>query len=170
MHHPPPGCVWLPPACTHTSNYTWKVKIVASTASFGRAHVCVCVQVCVPYEVNYLSFACLTAGQPERQWGMGGGTVAVGLPPGCQLPGLCRLRRALFDCLSLHKSQPALNLKRRSSSTSTSFWRFFYVPFFHLPPFSTFRICPTTQLPLALLSAWLLLVTAAAGQAMNSIN
>lgn len=129
MHHPPPRCVWLPPACTHThthtdvhtSNYTWKVKIVASTASFGRAHVCVCVQVCVPYEVNYLSFACLTAGQPERQWGMGGGTVAVGLPPGCQLPGLCRLRRALFDCLSLHKSQPALNLKRRSSSTSTSF-------------------------------------------------
>lgn len=109
------------------------------------ARTCVCASVCALW--GQLPVICIPDSRAARE-AVGGGerAVAVGLPPGCQLPGLCRLRRALFDCLSLHKSQPALNLKRRSSSTSTSFWRFFYVPFFspssifhfsHLPNYPT---------------------------------
>lgn len=105
----------------HTSNYTWKVKIVASTAGY----MCVCLM---------RSITChLHAWQAGSQ--------SVGEAPGYQLPGvspsLPLFLQAAFDCLPLHKSQPALNLKRRSSSTSTSFWRVFFSVFvfflFNLP-------------------------------------
>lgn len=142
--------MWLPPACTYIKLHMESKNCCIYSKLWAR--MCVCVSVCALW--GQLPVICMPDRRVAREWEGVEKAKAVGLPPGCQLPGLCRLRRALFDCLSLHKSQPALNLKRRSSSTSTSFWRF-YVPFF---TFLHFLLFAFAQLPLALLtapSAWL---------------
>lgn len=126
---------------------------------------------CLPYEVNYLSFACLTGGQSVSERGRGCVVQGRFYLLGVSYQVSAGIAQAPFDCTTLQKSQSALNLKRRSSSTSTSFWRFFFkflyvffsLAFLHFPVFAFAQLaacalcCQWTRLIRAFDMCWLLL-------------